>query len=242
MIDNFATVGKTSLSIYGYGPITSEVTISGFGVSERVISDKTGLFRFNKIYSYSFFYPELCIQAKDSQNRVTQPTCIPPLPVDRNIPFEVGPIFLSPTISLDKNNVVTGDTSVVSGFSIPNSQINVYIAKNHFLPTYQIASDNNGKYEFSFISPVSDSYKIFTLGKVGNDLTNKSTTLGLNTISPSLSNVFSLREFLLNNKISLLIILELLIIMVLGIMVLKEPRRRKRNLLTIGQKGYNIVP
>lgn len=228
MIDNFATVGKTSLSIYGYGPADSEVILSGFGVSEKIVSDKIGFFRFNKIYSYSFFYPELCIQARDDQNRVTQPACIPALPVDRVVPFEIGPILLSPTISLDKNNITVGDTSVVTGFSVPNSKISVYITNNYFLPVYQTTSDHNGRYEFSFIPSVSNSFKMFTLGKVGEDLTNKSTTLGLSTISPVESRAFSLKEFVLENRISLLIILELLIIMFLGIMVLKTPTRRKR--------------
>lgn len=226
MIDNFVTVGKTSLSIYGYGPADSEIILSGFGVSEKVVSDKIGFFRFNKVYSYSFFYPELCIQAKDSNGLITQATCIPALPINNFIPNEIGPVLLSPTISLSNNNVVVNNEVIVSGNTVPNTNVSVYMAKNYSLPIYQTTSDYNGRYEFSFIPSMSDSYKMFSFAKVGENLTNKSTTLGLNTISLVESRAFSLKDFFLQNKISLFIILELLIIMILGIKVLKEPTRR----------------
>ena len=54
MIDNFATVGMSYLSIYGYGPINAEVNLKGYGMSESVTSDSTGLFRFNSVYSFSY--------------------------------------------------------------------------------------------------------------------------------------------------------------------------------------------
>lgn len=216
-----------SLVIYGYGPINSEVYLTGFGISQKTDSLPNGYFSFNKIYSYSLTYPEVCIQAKDSNGLITQPTCIPALPVNNFVPNMIGPVLLSPTITLSNNNIVVNNEVIVSGNTIPNTNIIVYVTNNYFLPIYQITSDYNGRYEFSFIPSVSDSYKMFSIGKVGEDLTNKSTILGLNTISEVSSKAFSLKEFILENKISLLIILELLIIMILGIMVLKAPTRRK---------------
>ena len=129
MIDNFATVGKSYLSIYGYGPINSEVVLKGFGISEKTISDKTGLFRFSSVYNFTYSYPELCIQAVDSEKRTTQPTCIPPLPNDNLTPLEVGPILLSPTLSLSNNKVVTDSESYLSGKTTPNTKVNIYLAK-----------------------------------------------------------------------------------------------------------------
>src|SRR5689334_1771896 len=58
-----------SLSIYGYGPINAEVSLKGFGVSEKTVSDQTGFFIFDSIYSYTYSYPELCIQSVDNENR-----------------------------------------------------------------------------------------------------------------------------------------------------------------------------
>lgn len=217
-----------SLVIYGYGPANSEVYLTGFGISQKTDSLSSGFFSFNKIYSYSLIYPELCIQAKDANYLVTQPTCIPALPANNFVPNIIGPVLLSPTITFSNNNIVVNNEVIVSGNTIPNTNISVYITNNYFLPIYQTISDYNGRYEFSFIPSSSDSYKMFALGKVGEDLTNKSTTLGLSTISPVESRAFSLKKFILENKISLLIILELLIIMVLGILVLKEPTRRKK--------------
>ena len=235
------TVGKPSLSIYGYGPSNVEVSLNGIGVSAKVTSEKNGYFRFDRIYTNTYFYPELCIQAKDNENRVTQPSCIPALPLDTKVPLEVGPILLSPTISLDKNNVVVGDTSFVTGFTIPNSEINVYMAKDqknnlslvstanaYYIPNYQVKSKDDGSYEFSLPSLDATTYKLFASGRIGEDLTAKSTTLTYSVISEVESGLWNLKEFLLRNRIWLLIILELLVIMILGVKVLKEPTRRKR--------------
>jgi len=236
-----------TLSIYGYGPVEAEVSLTGIGVSERVVSQKNGFFRFDSIYSYSAFYPELCLQAIDSEKRVTQPSCIPALPLDTNIPLEVGPILLSPTISLDKNNVVVGDTSLVTGFSIPDSKVNVYIAKDqgsslslvntvnaYYIPDYEVQTKNDGSYEFSLPSLDATTYKLFASGRIGEDLTAKSTTLTYSVISEVEYGLWDLKDFLLRNRIWLLIILELLVIMILGIKVLKEPTRRKKRKLRRG--------
>ena len=230
-----------TLSIYGYGPAEAEVSLVGIGVSERVVSQENGFFRFDSIYSYSHFYPELCLQAIDSEKRVTQPSCIPALPLDSSVPLEVGPILLSPTISLDKNNVVVGDTSLVTGFSIPDSEVNVFIAKDqgsslslvntvnaYYIPTFVVQSKSDGSYEFSLPSSDATTYKLFASGRIGEDLTAKSTTLTYSVISEVESGLWNLKEFLLRNRIWLLIILELLVIMILGIKVLKEPTRRKK--------------
>lgn len=238
-----ATIGKPSLSIYGYGPGEVEVSLTGIGVSAKVTSEKNGYYRFDRVYTNTVFYPELCVQAKDDENRVTQPSCIPALPVDTTVPLEVGPILLSPTISLDKNNVVVGDTGSVTGLSIPNSEVNVYIAKDqsrssgfslvdtvnaYYIPTYQVQAKDDGSYEFSLPSSDATTYKLFASGRIGEDLTAKSTTLTYSVISGIESGLWNLKEFILRNRIWLLIILELLIIMVLGVKVLKEPTRRKK--------------
>ena len=219
--------GQT-LSIYGYGPGEAEIVLSGFGISEKTKSDNKGYFRFEEIYSYSSFYPDLCIQARDLENRVTQPSCIPALPVNSIIPFEVGPILLSPTISIDNNNVVVDQQSVARGMAIPNSEINIYLAKNYYIPTYQIQSKMNGSYEFSLPTAEVSSYLLFASSRVGGDLSAKSTTLFFSVISETKSVLQNTKEFLIYNKIGLLIVLELIVIMILGILVLKEPKRRKK--------------
>ena len=143
MIDNFATVGKSWLSIYGYGPINSEVVLRGFGISEKTIADKTGLFRFNSVYNFTYSYPELCIQSVDREDRVTQPTCIPALPNDNHVPLEVGPILLSPTLSLSNNKVATDSESYLSGKTTPNTEVNIFLARSNDKKTLSLISTAN---------------------------------------------------------------------------------------------------
>ncbi|HCR36216.1 hypothetical protein A2130_03265 [Candidatus Woesebacteria bacterium GWC2_33_12] len=227
----YLTIGKPSLILYGYGPSESEIYLSGVGISERTTANKDGYFEFDEVYSYSFFYPELCLQAKDSFNRLSQPVCIPALPNSSLVPAKVGPVLISPTISLSENYLLTGDTGFVSGITIPNSPVDVFMAGNiYYLPKYQIKSNNEGLFEFSLPTADTSVYRIFATSKAGENPTAKSTTLTFSVISPAKSSFFDLKEFLLRHKLSSLIILELVIIMILGILVLKEPTRVKSKL------------
>lgn len=226
MIDNYATVGKSYLSIYGYGPVNSEVTLRGFGISERTISDKTGLFRFGAVYNFTYTYPELCMQAVDAEKRVTQPTCIPPLPNDSLVPLEVGPVLLSPTISLSSNKIITGEDSYLSGKTTPNTEVNIYLAgnKGYFLPVLGISS--NGEGEFDINMPTSDiaEYKVFASTKFADNFSAKSNTLKFVVLSSTISFFEWFLDFFLQNKLMLFIIAEVLIFVMLFTKALKSFR------------------
>lgn len=245
-----ATIGKSYLSIYGYGPIHSEVTLKGQGVSEKTISDETGLFRFGSVYNFTYSYPELCIQSSDAENRVTQPTCIPPLPNDNLIPFEVGPILLSPTLSLSNNKVATDSESYLSGKTTPNTEVNIFLAKNkqslllrsrkkrilslvgaanaYNLPILSTISNEKG--EFDINMPTSDiaEYKVFTSTKFNDNPSAKSNTLEFAVIS-FLKYFFQwLINFLLQNKLILFIVAEVLIFIMLFTKALESTKKGKK--------------
>lgn len=234
---------QNALTIYGYGPINAEVTLKGFGVSEQTVSDSTGLFRFSEIYSFTYTYPELCIQAVDDQKKVTQPSCIPALPSDSLIPLEVGPILLSPTISLSDNKVNEGVSSKLFGKTIPNSKVNIFISKKdsglkslslvkeanaYTLPTLAIESDEKGEYEVSL--PTSDvaEYKVFASSKYGENLSAKSTTLTFVVVTKIKTFFEAVWDFLLNNKIMAFIFLEVLVFVILFLMALKSTTKRRK--------------
>lgn len=242
MIDNFATVGKSWLSIYGYGPINSEVSLRGFGISERTTTDKTGLFRFSSVYNFTYSYPELCIQAVDSEKRATQPTCIPPLPNDNLTPLEVGPILLSPTLSLSNNKVVADSESYLSGKTTPNTKVNIYLAKSgqkkllslvsvanaYNLPVLDTTSNERG--EFDINMPTSDiaDFKVFASTKFNNNLSAKSNTLHFAVISSTKSFLEWLINFLLQNKLMIFIMAEVLIFIMLFINALKQTTKKHK--------------
>jgi hypothetical protein len=230
------------LSIYGYGPINAEVNLKGYGMSESVTSDSTGLFRFNSVYSFTYIYPELCIQAVDNENRVTQPTCIPALPNNSIIPLEVGPILLSPTLSLTDNKIVEGAESYLNGKTTPNTDVFIYLARNKnndilsFVPTVNayslpvINTTSNEVGEFDINMPTSDiaSYKVFASTKFGGNLSAKSNTLQFAVISSIKSFFQRLWEFLLQNKIMAFIVAEVLLLIMLFILALKPTTTRHK--------------
>lgn len=219
---------QNTLSIYGYGPPNSDVSLVGFGVSERTTTDSVGLFIFSPIYSYSYIYPELCIQAKDDQNRVTSMSCIPALSKDNRIPLVVGPVYLSPTVSIDENWRVLGDNTFLDGKTAPNTEVNVYIAKSYFIPTIQTKSDKDGNFSISL--PTSDAfkYKIFVASRFGDNLSAKSNTLTFVVTSKEQSFINWLISWILNHKLLTIIILEVLVLTILVMKLLKSTTKGKK--------------
>lgn len=235
---------QNALIIYGYGPSNADVSLKGFGVSEKTTSDEDGLFVFGGIYSFTYTYPELCVQATDSESRVTQPSCIPALPNNSLIPLEVGPILLSPTISISKNNIKTGDESVLTGKTIPNSNVNIFLskkeksslsnfslvseAKAYTLPTLNIKADENGEYSLTLPTNESAEYKIFASSKYGEDLSNKSNTLNFVVLTRLKTFLENLIELILKNKFLTLVFLEVLVFIFLFLMALKSTTKSKK--------------
>ncbi len=234
-----------ALNIYGYGPVNSEVTLKGFGVSEVTTSDDIGLFRFGSVYSFSYTYPELCIQAVDLENRVTQPTCIPALPNDSIIPLEVGPILLSPTLSLSNNEIPEGEESYLYGKTTPDTEVFIYLAKNesknkislvptvdaYSLPILNTTSNEKGEFEFTMPTAKKAEYNIFASTKVAGNLSAKSNTLKFVVVSSVKSFFQGMWGFVLENKIMIFITTEVLVFIALFSVALKKPtRKHKRHL------------
>lgn len=231
------------LTIYGYGPINSEVTLKGFGVSSKTVSDSNGLFRFSEIYSLSLKYPELCIQAVDDQNRTTQPSCIPALPNDSLIPLEVGPILLSPTISISESKVKEGTNATLSGRTTPNTKVNIFVSKRdgntnklslvkeanaYTLPAVEINSNEKGEYEVSLPTGESAEYKLFASTKFGEYLSAKSNTLNFAVLTELKTFFQRLWDLIIRNKIIAFILLEVVVFIILFIQALKSTTKRKR--------------
>ena len=231
---------KGSFAIYGYGPINSEVSLNGIGVSAKTTSDSQGFFVFSPIYSYSSIYPELCIQATDNLKRLTQPSCIPAFPVTNKLPSVVGPVLLSPTISLSTNKVTEGDTAITSGRTIPNAEVDIYISKKdrtvslvktvhaYSIPTIKTKSDNDGNYEFSLSTIDAANYKIYVANKLGDDQSSKSNSLNF-TVATSVKSIFErIIEFFITNKMRVVVLLEALIAIILGLIALKSTTHRHK--------------
>lgn len=220
-----ATIGSPILRLWGYGPTNSRIELSGDRVSEFTYSNSSGFFEFKKAFlprPIDIYYPELCIIAIDQANRSTPPVCIPALPAIW-AGYDVGPVILPPTISLD---AISLDELTASGVTIPNSKVNVYFAKDRFLPVLGIATDNQGNFSFNLPSEEITSWRVFamTLYSQGNT-SPKSNTLEFKIISEGSLLVYSIWMYLLSLlTLPALIVLEVLIVLIILIIISRKKR------------------
>ena len=203
-----ATIGESRLTLFGWTSPQSLVELQGQRVSESVIANDQGYFFFDRILlpaprsprsasgvgEVEPTYPELCLTSIDTQSRASFPTCLPPLPLG-SFDISIGPVLLPPTLSLSKGNFLPNEQVIAQGLTIPNSEVNIFLANNlthslrfsfipsvyaYFIPRYQIKADANGHFEFNLPSspPTSGtSWKVFAAATHLGSPSPKSNTL-----------------------------------------------------------------
>lgn len=200
MITVTATVGEPKLTLFGYTSPSAVVNLTGIGVASQTTADQTGYFYFNKVFlplptirlvnetQKELAYPELYLQAVDTNNRASSPVILPTLPIG---PYEisVGPILISPTLTVEKGVFSPGEQIIASGQTIPNTEVTIYLANDqpkkwldwfwkiipfsffnppntyaYFIPKYQIVSNNNGAFQFNLPNNINNGnvgWKVF---------------------------------------------------------------------------------
>jgi hypothetical protein len=231
-----ASIGEPVLRLWGYGPSSSRVELNGSGVTEFTYAAVDGYFEFSKAYLPSptdLLYPELCLTGIDLIGRSTPPTCIPALPADE-FNYDIGPVILPPTISLDAGTTIPGSQGEASGITIPNSEVKIVLAegddnatladfsivrqaKAYYIPDYTVKSDSRGYFSFNMPNAQPDDWHVFAITKYSQGATSpKSNTLAFKVISPT---IFALGNFwkMILSLLTLpaLIVLEMLIILVI---------------------------
>lgn len=215
-----ASVGERKLTIFGWAPSESKIIVDGISVYDTITAAKDGYFTVSGIFLPTrTLYPEICLQAQDAEGRTTQPTCIPALPVGQYY-YEVGPILLSPFLSLEKGEIIKGDQAVAYGKTTPQTQVDIFLAREktasnslfslvrtafaYNIPKYQIKSDENGNFEFNLPTEVADKWLVFAGANIQGSPSPKSNTLTFNIHSGIyylwilLQNLFALiRSYLL---------------------------------------------
>lgn len=134
-----ATVGEPKLTLFGYTSPFARIQLSGIGVLREATGGDDGYFQFNRVFLpaptlrwVSHFrqeeaYPDLSLIAIDTENRSSFPVSLPPLPLG---PYEitVGPVLLSPTITLEKGVFRPKEQIIANGQTIPNSKVTIALA------------------------------------------------------------------------------------------------------------------
>ena len=243
-----ASLGEPVLRLWGYGSANSRIEMTGRGVADLTYSKADGYYEFSKSFlpaPTNFLYPELCLTAIDQNGRSTPPTCIPPLPANE-FSYDIGPIILPPTLSLEAG-ITTPDTQVAaSGITIPNSEVKIVLAEGdngnplsklslvsevsaYYIPNYTVKSDPRGYFSFNMPAATSDKWHMFAITTYSQGGTSsKSNTLTFEVISPgaaALKNFWKLILSLLS--LPALISFEILIILVLIALLLMKRRKKK---------------
>ena len=109
-------------SIFGYTSPAALVSLDAIGSHDDTYANSDGFFVFYN-RSAPLFPQESCLTAQDQLGRLSNPICLAPFPNDYYV--EVGPIILPPTTSLDKNNYYIGDEVLLTGQTIPNTNVSL---------------------------------------------------------------------------------------------------------------------
>jgi len=170
-------IGERRLTIFGWAPALSQIKLDGVAVYDSVTAASDGSFLISGIYlPLVALYPEICLQAQDSIGRTTQPTCLPRLKAGK-YNYTVGPVLLSPTLSLEKGEIIKGDLVAASGQTTPKTQVDIFLARAYSIPKYQIKSDATGNFGFNLPTETVDKWRVFAGAEIFGAASAKSNTL-----------------------------------------------------------------
>lgn len=111
----------SAFSLFGYTCPTCTVSVQNPGLYRSTDANSdTGKFEFASTFP-STLVEDICLVAQDKLNRVTMPVCIPPPPPNKKV--AIGPVIMPPTVSINNNNFFTGDRIIVSGQTVPSTDI-----------------------------------------------------------------------------------------------------------------------
>jgi len=189
----------TTFTLYGYTSPESKVTISSQGIYDQTRSDNAGYFIFKDKPS-SLFHQELCLSSQDQLGRTSTPICIPAVPSDEDV-VVIGPIILPPTVSLNNGNLFIGEEPILSGQTVPNTNVKLSLftdenksrsniafkalvspVEAYTIPKLNITSDSKGNYSIALSSSQTKYYRMFTQSIYEESLSPKSNTLHLDIL------------------------------------------------------------
>jgi hypothetical protein len=242
------SLGEPLLKLWGYGQPDSRIEVSGNGVFDFTYSASDGYFEFTKVYLPSpidNLYPELCLMGIDQVGRATPPTCIPNLPVG-NFNFDVGPVILPPTLSLETGVTDQSSQAGAHGVTIPNSEVKIVMAEGkdsqglsklsivkpamaYFIPDYIVKSDSHGNFSFNAPNTNSTQWRVFAITNYSQGVYSpKSNTLKLEIVSPITIFLKNMWRFILSLfGLPAMIVLEVLVILLIVAAVLLGRKKAK---------------
>jgi len=185
--------GGGQFTLYGYTSPNALVDMESSSGYDETRADDKGYYEFRNRYS-PVSPLEVCLTAQDQFGRTSNPVCLPSFP--NNSYITIGPVVLSPTLSFDKSDYYIGDEVVLSGQTIPNTDVSLEMftqdTKNSKLesrfsfikpveafsfPNLTTKSDSFGNFAISLPSASAKTYRLFAQANYNEQNSPKSLTL-----------------------------------------------------------------
>ncbi len=213
-----------SVRIFGYTSPGATVNATGQNVVDMTVADQDGLFTFPATTIYATT-KELCLQAKDTEGRSSQPTCFP-IYFSKDL-YGIGPVILAPTFTTNKNEFAPNESIKLSGQSIPNRTVRINVNSyggstpiafmpinndsNQKIRTIQARTNNNGRFNVTTSSAGPQSQKIYSSTQFNGKNSPKSTTLSIRVLPWWLVILRGILAFMHKHALLIAFIIEALI-------------------------------
>ncbi|MGB9882965.1 MAG: hypothetical protein ACPLRN_00390 [Microgenomates group bacterium] len=193
-IINSLAIGEFKFTLYGYTSPGALVNLNGLTIVDQVWADNQGYFEFRDRY-LPVNQAEACLSAKDQFGRVSSPVCLPPFPNRSNL--VIGPIILPPTLSLDKSVYYVGDEVILTGQSLPNTDVSLSLFNQSSssklakifqlikpveafgLPKIFAKTDAKGNFSLSIPASQAQNFRLFAQANYQNTTSPASIQLSL---------------------------------------------------------------
>lgn len=216
-----ARIGEFELNVRGMiSPYASLSIVSGGNVYKSVSADSNGYFSFADILINRGF-SDFCIDAIDWKRLGESYTCFSFPPAQSNI--TMSDVFLPPTLGINNKEVPEGSDVVISGYTMPESEVAVHVNNGQVLGI----ADATGYYNHRITKIKQGSYELYAEASYhGKPSLSPSKKVYLKAISLGaywLSLLQNLITWLLSHIYLLVIPSLLLLIGIIALVIWHEP-------------------
>lgn len=157
------TVGEYYLNISGFSSPFSSISLYIDNIFIRgTVADEKGNFSISQVL-IKLGLSKFCLKATDAKQLGSSETCISFPPTTGS--YEKKNIFLPPTLALQKNQIPEGSSTTAYGYTMPGSDVTLYLSNGTKLTT---KADSSGYFEFILKDLKAGKYTIYATARYNN--------------------------------------------------------------------------
>lgn len=257
------SIGEFRFTLFGYTSPGAKVTISGLGIYDETYADETGYFIFKNRFS-PLSPREACLTAQDTVGRLSPPVCLPPFPTIYNV--EIGPVIMPPTISVDVGEYLVGDQAILTGQTIPNTDVNFSLFADQSiiekgrnllsfnliknveafsLPILETKSDEKGNFSISLPTNHPTTFRAFARSNFEKLFSPKSLTLNVKVLPwwMVIVKFFGLIFGLIKKRLlEILLLVEFVVLILIVLNHFFHPHRLAKTRAIVLREKWELLP